>query len=118
MTQSASRGNLAILLPVLLVLVLVAGYFALPYFSWGYGKVSPLGYEYATALVSICNQKDADRLEKLAVLLDDAESNERLEPQESKWLRGIIDLGRRGDWQNASRNARRLLSDQVTYQPG
>jgi hypothetical protein len=79
----------------------------------GYGEVTPQCYEYAKALYSICNRKDADRLEEFTALVEaDLQSGE-LGEQEADWLRGIADQARSGEWSSAQSSARRLLEDQV-----
>ena len=78
----------------------------------GYGEVSHEGYQYATALFSICNQQDELRLEKLSDMIDRALADGEVQPKESSWLQEIIRLGRAGDWEAASREVRQLMEDQ------
>jgi hypothetical protein len=79
----------------------------------GYGEVSPLTYEYTKALYSICNRRDAERLnllrDKVATSLDQQEITD----QESEWLGGIIAQAESGQWKAAEKEARRLMEDQV-----
>lgn len=80
----------------------------------GYPQVSPRTYDYATALYSICNQKDEARLDEFAKQFEaDLLANE-LSQQEADWLGEIVAQARGGDWQQASAAARRILEDQVS----
>lgn len=81
--------------------------------NWGYGEVSPKGYAFATALYSICNQQDEARLEKFSQMVTQAKSENELRPDEARWIEGIIAQGKKGNWSAASKNARRLMMDQV-----
>lgn len=92
------------------VLVLLGG---LMFAGCGYGEITPRCYDYAKALYSICNRRDADRLEEFAALVEaDLQSGE-LGEQEAGWLRDIADEARAGDWPDAQAAARQLLEDQV-----
>ena len=42
-----------------------------------------------------------------------ASKRQELEEHELRWLNGIIELGRRGDWQEAAGETRELLENQV-----
>jgi hypothetical protein len=105
MQQSSSKTVRRGWVLVLLVGLMLAG--------CGYGEVTPRCYDYAKALYSICNRRDADRLEEFAALVDaDLQSGE-LGDQEADWLRDIAERARAGDWSDAQAAARRLLEDQV-----
>lgn len=79
----------------------------------GYGEVTPHGYEYAKALYSICNRKDAERLETFVGMLESDVREGKLTDAEADWFRDIADQAGQGNWTSASANARRLLEDQV-----
>lgn len=83
------------------------------YMNRGYGDVSELGYQYATALYSACNQSDSRRLEMISEMLIASRERQEIDDRELRWLNGIIEHGRRGDWQAAAGEARKLLKDQV-----
>lgn len=92
------------------ILLAVAAYM---YLNRGYGQISELGYQYATALYSACNQSDDEKLEKLSEMIAASQAQREIDDRETRWLQGIIERGRRGDWQAGAREARRLLADQV-----
>ena len=79
----------------------------------GYGEISPRGYEYATAMYSICNRKDFDRLQKLTAMVEESAESGEISDEEAGWLTGISDAAAEGDWQSATAESRRLLDDQV-----
>ena len=96
----------------LAILLLIAVYcFAS---SRQYGEVSDEGYAYATALYSCCNQRDIDKLEVIAQMIEEARSREELGDRETRWLAGIVEQGREGDWARASTSVRQLMEDQVS----
>ncbi|MCA9119684.1 MAG: hypothetical protein H6822_34230 [Planctomycetaceae bacterium] len=95
----------------LVVAVVVGAYL---YLNRGYGDVSELGYQYATALYSACNQSESRKLEVIYQMAIAARERQELDDRELRWLNGIIEHGRRGDWQAATAEARKLLEDQVT----
>ena len=79
----------------------------------GYGEVSPRAYQSATAVFSICNRRDADRIPIILGLIANARDNAEITEQEAKWLRDILSQAQRGDWEKALKQARRLMEDQV-----
>jgi hypothetical protein len=79
----------------------------------GYGEVTPRCYDYAKALYSICNRRDAQRLEKFAALVEADQQAGELGKQEADWLRDIAERARTGEWSDAQAAARQLLEDQV-----
>jgi hypothetical protein len=79
----------------------------------GYGEITPHAYEYAMALYSICNRRDAARLEEFAKLLEADAQAGQLGDREADWLRTILDDARAGEWSDAQASARQLLEDQV-----
>ncbi|REJ91520.1 MAG: hypothetical protein DWQ34_14655 [Planctomycetota bacterium] len=83
----------------------------------GYGDISPHGYEYATALYSICNRRDEARLESFSQQLIAAREAGELPEHEAEWMEEIIDLARNGEWEDAARKSRRILMDQVENGP-
>lgn len=79
----------------------------------GYGEVSPLAYEYAKALYSICNRRDAERLDVLREKVASSLEKQEITDQESKWLADLIAQAESGQWKSAEAEARRLMEDQV-----
>jgi hypothetical protein len=93
---------------------LVASLFAaLSAAGCGYGEVTPRCYDYAKALYSICNRRDADRLEEFDALIEADLLAGELAEREAGWLRQIADQARSGEWASAQSAARKLLDDQV-----
>ncbi|MEL6108911.1 MAG: hypothetical protein AAFU85_23120 [Planctomycetota bacterium] len=95
-----------------IVLSLLAAYFL--FSGKQYGEVSDQGYRYAQALYSCCNQRDAQRLQLISQMIDDARSRDELDERELKWFREIIQQGREGDWTSAFESIRQLMDDQVS----
>ncbi len=87
------------------------------FFNSGYGETSEQGYQYAVALYSTCNQRDANRLEKVAGLIAQAHDKGEISAAEQRWLSGIIRQGRDGDWDAASQAVRDLMKEQVQRAP-
>ena len=83
----------------------------------GYGEVSPKAYEIAKALWSICERKDAERLDKVSELIAESEKAGEVTAEEAGWLRDIVEDGRDGDWDDAVEAAREMMSDQVKGGP-
>ena len=84
-----------------------------------YGKLTPRAYRIALALHSVCNQKDAARLEKLkehVVSSEDSEA-EPLAERERQWLDAIIAAAEKGRWSDAARDSRLLLERQAERAP-
>lgn len=100
-------------IPWLRTRVIITGLLVSLVAGCGYGEVSPQGYDYATALYSICNRKDAARLDEWVSLLDADVEQGKLAEQEARWFRDIAAQARAGDWQSANAAARQLLEDQV-----
>ena len=94
----------------LAVLVLVAGYL---WINRPYGEVSERSYQYATALFSACNQKEAARLHKISEMVGASVRTGEISQQEAGWLQAIIELGLSGSWDAASREVRQLMEDQL-----
>ncbi len=75
-----------------------------------YGDVGEGAYEYASALYSICNTKNEDRLSTLREQLD---SDTRVSEQEKRWLVQIAESASAGNWEQAAKNARQMMMEQV-----
>ena len=81
----------------------------------GYGEVSPLTYEFSKALYGACQTQSEQRLSKVHGLLE-SEVGSKLPRQERKWLEAIIEQASSGQWERATKQARRMLEDQVSYE--
>lgn len=77
-----------------------------------YGEVSPKCYEFATAMYSICNRKDAARLEIIAKAINDAVAADELSTDEAAVLQAIIQQADDGKWTAAMQDCRTLMSEQ------
>lgn len=79
-----------------------------------YGDVSPAAYELATALYSIANRADANRLPQVKQLVVENHQSGKLSATEQAWLLEIVDVAEQGDWEVAMKSARTMLDEQVT----
>ncbi len=80
-----------------------------------YDKVQPLAYEQVKSLYMVCNQQNAEQLEKIAKRITDAREFEKLRPREAEWLEAIVNEARSGNWKAAAASCRRLMEAQVEY---
>lgn len=78
-----------------------------------YDTVSPQAYEYSKALYSVCNRQDEPRLLTVADQIETAAAESQLTGQEVNWLSSIVSTAQSGDWQDATKDARRLMEAQV-----
>ena len=101
-----------VIMSITVALVVVAG---IVWSQRGYGEVGAQAYEYAKALYSICNRRDADRLDAFSRQMEVASQTGDLSEQETRWLRGIMQQAHAGKWAAATRESRRLLEDQVVW---
>ena len=60
----------------------------------------------------MCNRRDAERLEKVAAMIDSAMENGKISKTEAGWLQGIVNEARATEWEKAMLMSRQLLSDQ------
>lgn len=79
----------------------------------GYGTVSPTTYQYAKALYAVCNRKDADGLDSAFNMIGESAEAGEISSREFGWLSEIVDQGRTGEWLEAQKMARQLMSDQA-----
>ena len=94
---------------ILLTVVAVVAYLNLR----GYGELSPKAYAYSKALYSICNRQDEQRLAKVEKMIVASEMEGDISSKESLWLQDVIARARDGDWDTATKQARRMMMDQV-----
>lgn len=78
-----------------------------------YGRTSEQGYKYATALYSVCNLEDAQRLEKLQEMVAADLESGAITTQEARWIESVVEHAADGDWETAKRKSRKLMEDQL-----
>lgn len=83
--------------------------------SNGYGEVSDKTYDIATAMYSVCNRQDTEKLTSIDQLVQTGVAESSITTDEATMLREILELAQAGDWKTATREARRLMTDQVKY---
>ncbi|MEM7782710.1 MAG: hypothetical protein AAF623_05095 [Planctomycetota bacterium] len=79
----------------------------------GYGKIGPRAYRYAFSLYSACLAENYEQLEKAAEMITSDSGENEMEPmtaQESRWLMGVVEMARSGDWGSAAQAARQIMS--------
>ena len=87
-----------------------------------YGRVSHEAYQFATALYGAALAESPGRVDSIADKLEDTNPTENrndpesLSSNELRWLQGIIESARRGRWNQAARNARRMMEEQVRHE--
>ena len=83
------------------------------FFSGSYGETSDRAYDHAMALISACNLKDVERVQRIQSTIAADEESQTLAAKEARWLNGIIDQALKGEWETASRQVRKLMNAQV-----
>ncbi len=83
----------------------------------GYGKIDAETYAYAKALHSICSCRDQQRLQAFATQLNEAQLRGEVVEHEAGWLNDIVAQAETGAWEDATRNVRRMMLDQVDAAP-
>lgn len=78
-----------------------------------YGEVNAATYEHAKALYSICNRKDAQRLEVCAAMIEEAATAAQISQTETAYLNDIITTARDRNWTDALAMSRQLMVDQI-----
>ncbi len=79
-----------------------------------YGTLSPLGYDYATALHSLSRKKKTENIDLLRKKIVGSFEHGDLSERERNWLESILDSADHGDWPGAIKASRSLLEAQVT----
>lgn len=100
-----SQSAAAAVIVVLLISLLMPG-------CSSYGEVNQKTYEIAKALYSTCNRKDESGLTELSEMIATAEQAGEISSKEAGWLNDIVAQGQSGQWVEAQKMARQLMSDQ------
>lgn len=80
----------------------------------GYGEVSPVAYDYATALYAVSNRRAEDKLETISEQIKSAREIGDLSQQEAEWLEEILSDVRSGNWESAVKACRAMMEDQAS----
>ena len=78
-----------------------------------YPEISPTAYQYAKALYSVTNRQRGEKLDAMSDLIASAHDRGEISAGEDAWLEAIIEDARRGEWQAAQRESRKMMDDQV-----
>ena len=78
-----------------------------------YGDVSPRSYDLAKALYAACNGKSTDRLARIESVIADSLQASEISDAEHDWLQSIVQLAAEGRWEDATRDARTMMSEQI-----
>ena len=78
-----------------------------------YGRTTDEGYKYATALYSVCNLEDSERLSRLRTMVEADRESESISAKEARWIEGVMEDAESGDWETAKRKSRKLMEDQL-----
>jgi len=81
------------------------------------GELSPVAYDSAKALFSICNRKDSEALAKLKAQIDESLATEVISAAEAKQLRQVVVAAEGGNWERGQDRARSLLERQQSRTP-
>ncbi len=103
--------NRKVLIAISLLVVIASGLYWL--LNRGYGEVGDQGYKIATALFSVCSRQDAQRLATVEKLIAQSKDEGSLQPNEAKWLSGIVESAKSGRWEQAASSVRELMDDQI-----
>lgn len=81
----------------------------------GYGEVSPQTYELAKAIHNVSSRQQAEKLPQVNELIVSSLKEGQISEQEAEWLRTIVAHANEGDWEEAAKQSRRIMEDQVQY---
>lgn len=79
----------------------------------GNGEVSPKTYEFAQSLYNISNRKLTDKLESITEQVETAQVEGEISLKEAKWLNAIVKKAEREEWQQAMKDARQMMEEQI-----
>lgn len=78
-----------------------------------YGPVSKPAYDYATALYSMSNRKDATKLPVVTAQIRTAREAGEITADEAAYLDEIVVMATGGDWQTAATSSRTMMVEQI-----
>lgn len=81
----------------------------------GYGEVSPQTYKLAKAIHNVSSRQQAEKLPQVNELIASSLKEGQISEQEAEWLRTIVAHADEGDWEEAAKQSRRIMEDQVQY---
>lgn len=81
------------------------------------GELSPIAYDCAKALFSICNRRDVAALDKVRVQIEDSQAAGSISSTEAGQLRSIVAAAEGGNWEAGLNRSRRLLEGQQSRTP-
>lgn len=73
--------------------------------------LDPRGYDIAIALCRACNQRDTVAMDRVAELLKELPDRDG----QRQALAEVVRQAEQGDWKDAERDCRQLLTDQLTH---
>ena len=97
-----------------LVLLLVVGLAF--WFLSGPGEISQRGYQYAMALLSVCNRQDAQRLQVIVEGIHADREQQELPARDARLLLKITSRAEQGDWLGSAEAVRSLMEHQQRAQ--
>ncbi len=80
-----------------------------------YGELSPLGYQYATAIHSLSRRQRSDKIDILSDQIAASAAEGSLSQQELSWLKQILQAAREGQWTEAAGDSRALMEAQIVH---
>lgn len=80
-----------------------------------YGELSPLGYQYATAIHGLSRRQQSEKIDQLAEQIDASAAAGKLSQQELGWLKPILQAAREGQWPEAAGDSRALMEAQIVH---
>lgn len=80
-----------------------------------YGELSPLGYQYATAIHGLSRRQQSEKIDQLAEQIDASAAAGKLSQQELSWLKPILQAAREGHWPEAAGDSRALMEAQIVH---
>lgn len=86
------------------------------WFFSGSSEISQRGYQYALALMSVCNRQDEQRLQLIIERIQADREQQALSPRDARWLLKITARAQQGDWQGSAAAVRSLMKQQQRRQ--
>ena len=86
------------------------------WFFSGSSEISQRGYQYALAIMSVCNRQDEQRLQVIIGKIETDREQLELSADDARRLLKITARAQRGDWQGSAAAVRSLLKQQQRRQ--